>query len=299
MNFEQLRSFQSVAREGGFSRAADALFLNQSTVSMQVAALERELGLKLFRRLGRRVVLTDAGEVMLGYTFRILSLMEAARKSMVEFRDLSRGELRVGASLTIGNYLIPEVLGEFRLRYPGLRVVLEISPTARVAAATLDGSLDVGLVEARVDDPDLISQPFFTDELVLIVPPGHRWAREESVDAAALAEEPFIDREPGSGTREIVSRRLADNGVVLRPALEMGSPEAIKSAVRAGLGVAIVSRLTVELELRTGLLATVPLHGISMTRPFLLLQHRSLNPASALNALLATLRGFDEPTAGG
>ncbi len=295
MNFEQLRSFQAVAREGGFSKASKALYLTQSTISMQVAALEKELGVKLFQRLGRRVVLTDAGEVMLGYTFRILSLFEASRRSMTDFRGLARGELRVGASLTIGNYLIPEVLGEFRRRHPGVRVVLEIAPTSHIAEDIGSGNLDAGLVEAEVDDPDLSVGSFFVDELVLIVGPQHAWTRRESVSIAELAAEPFIDREPGSGTREIVRQRLADKGVMIHPVLEMGSPEAIKSAVRAGLGVAIVSRLTAELELRNGLLAVVPLEGISMTRPFLLLRHRSVNPSPSLSAFLEALRDFAGP----
>ena len=294
MNFEQLRSFHAVARERGFSRAAEALYLSQSTISMQVAALEKELGVKLFQRLGRRVVLTDAGEVMLGYAFRILSLIDASRGAMMEFKGLSRGDLRVGASLTIGNYLIPKVLGDFRRRHPGVRVVLEIAPTERIAAATLAGNLDVGLVEAEVDDPDLNTSSFFADELVLIVAPHHPWAQREAVGVAELAMEPFIDREPGSGTREIVRQRLAERSVSIRPALEMGSPEAIKSAVRAGLGVAIVSRLTVELEVRNGLLIEVPLEGFYTTRRFLILQHRAMNASPSLKAFLEVLRDVSE-----
>lgn len=292
MNFEQLRSFKAVAMEGGFSRAATALFLTQSTISMQVAALEKELGVRLFQRLGRRVVLTDAGEAMLGYTSRILSLLEVSRSSMTEFRGLGRGELKVGASPTIGNYLIPEVLGEYRQRYPGVRVVLQIAPTPRIAAQTLGGNLHAGLVEAEVDDPDLNADSFFVDELVLIAPTRHPWTRRDAVSVSELATEPFIDREPGSGTRGIVRERLADKGVTITPVLEMGSPEAIKSAVRAGLGVAIVSRLTAELELQNGLLAVVPLEGISMTRRFLTLRHRNLIPSPSLGAFLEVLRDF-------
>ncbi|HEX9015916.1 MAG TPA: LysR family transcriptional regulator [Chloroflexota bacterium] len=289
MNFEQLRSFSAVATEGGFSRAARALYLTQSTISMQVAALEKEIGVRLFERLGRRVVLTDAGRSMLGYSSRILALIESSRVAMADFRGLAAGELRVGASFTIGNYLIPEVLGEFRRRHTGVRVVLEIAATPHIAAEIAAGKLDLALVEASVDDADIAASPFFTDELVVIVPPSHAWAGRKAVHASELATEPFIEREPGSGTREIVRQRLAERGVAVRPVLEMGSPEAIKSAVRAGLGLAIVSRATAELELRTGLLVALGIDGVSMTRPFLAIQHRDKYPSPALSAFRALL----------
>jgi LysR family transcriptional regulator, transcriptional activator of the cysJI operon len=289
MNFEQLRSFQAVAAKGGFSRAAESLYLTQSTISMQVAALEKELGVRLFERLGRRVVLTHAGDVMLGYAFRILSLIDASKRAMTELRGLDAGELRVGASLTIGSYVIPEVLGEFRRSHPGVRIVLDIAPTGRIADGVVGGSLDLGMVEADVDDPELVVEPFFMDELVLIVPAHHRWAGREALPVAALAEEPFIEREPGSGTRELVRQRLAEKGVAVRPVLEMGSPEAIKSAVRAGLGVAIVSRSTVELELRAGLLSGMALDGVSMIRPFLTVMHKDKHLSPPLSALFELL----------
>ncbi len=290
MNFEQLRSFHAVATRGGFSRGAEALYLTQSTVSMQVRALERELGVRLFERLGRRVVLTPAGESMLGYAFRILSLAEAARRSMADYRGLEAGELVVGASLTIGSYLLPELLGAFRRLHPGVRLVLDITPTHRVVEGVVGGSLDLGLVEGEVADPELQVEPFHVDELVLIVPPGHPWASRGRVAVAELAEEPFLEREPGSGTREIVQRRLAEQGVQITPALELGSPEALKRAVRAGLGVAIVSRATVDLELGAGLLVAVPVRGLQLTRPFLRLLHRDKHLSPALSAFLALLK---------
>ncbi len=290
MNFEQLRSFRAVATEGGFSRAAESLYLTQSTVSMQVRALERELGVRLFQRLGRRVLLTPEGKSMLAYASRILSQAEAARRAMEAFRELDAGELVVGASLTIGNYLLPELFGVFRRSHPGVRLVLDIAPTYRIAERVVAGALDLGLVEAEVSDPELERLPFHTDELVLIVPPGHRWAERGWVAVADLPEEPFLEREPGSGTREIVQGRLSDQGITVTPLLELGSPDALKRAVRAGLGVAIVSRATVDLELQCGALKAVPVRGLELTRPFLILRHRDRYVSPVLSAFLELVR---------
>ncbi len=289
MNFEQLRSFHAVATRGGFSRAAESLYLTQSTISMQVRALEKELGVRLFERLGRRVMLTAEGQSMLGYASRILSQAEAARREMAAFRGVETGELLVGASLTIGNYLLPELFGSFRRLHPGVRLVLDIAPTYRVAEQVASAALDLGLVEAEVSDQELETRPFRVDELVLIVPPGHRWAERGWVSVTDLPEEPFLEREPGSGTREIVQGRLAEQGVQVTPVLELGSPEALKSAVRAGMGVAIVSRATVDLELQVGVLRVVPVRGLRLTRPFLIVLHRGKHRSPVLSAFLELL----------
>ena len=290
MNFDQLRSFRAVATYGGFRRAAESTYLTQSTISMQVAALERELGVKLFERLGRKIVLTHAGETMLRYANRILSLVDESRRTMAAFREVDAGDLVVGASLTIGSYLVPSIFGRFHRLHPGVRLVLDIAPTHQVASQVTDGALDVGLVEGPVDDPDLITEPFHMDELVLIVANNHRWATREQVSVAELPEDPFLAREPGSGTQEIIQERLAEQGIKLRPTLELGSPEALKQAVRAGLGVAIVSRATVALELEAGLLTSVPLSGLQLTRPFQTVLHRNKHISPTLAAFLELVR---------
>ncbi|HEX2986638.1 MAG TPA: LysR family transcriptional regulator [Chloroflexota bacterium] len=289
MNLEQLRSFRAVAQEGGFSRAADALFLTQSTVSMQVATLERELGVKLFHRMGRRVVLSHAGESMLGYAGRILSQVDESRKTMASFRGLAAGELLVGASLTIGSYLLPELFGRFHKLHEGVRLLVDIAPTPRQVEQIVSGKMDLGLVEGPVGSPELVVEPFFIDQLALIVPPEHRWVGRSSVAVEELQEEPFLEREPTSGTREIVHGRLAEYGIELKPVLELGSPEALKRAVRAGLGVAIVSRATLELELRTGLLVSLHVSGVELTRPFYTVVHKDRYVSPPLAAFLELL----------
>ncbi|MBI4317803.1 MAG: LysR family transcriptional regulator [Chloroflexi bacterium] len=289
MNLEQLQSFRAVAELGGFSRAADSLFLAQSTVSMQIAALERELGVRLFERLGWRVLLTDAGEQFLRYAVRILTLVDDARQTMTDMRGIISGELVVGASHTVGNYVVPEIFGRFNTQYPGVRLVLEISRTPRTADRVLEGSLDVGLVEAPISSPDLIVRPFLTDELVLLVPPEHDWAKRGEIEPQELARARFIAREPDSITRRIVEERLGELGVELRPVLELGTPEAIRGAVRAGLGVGIVSRHLTKLALAAGVVAEVGIRGLSLQRDLNVVLHRDKHISRALAAFLELL----------
>ncbi len=297
MNLEQLRTFRAVAERGGFSRAAVALFLAQSTVSMQIAALERELGVPLFERLGRRVVLTDAGREFLDYVASALATLEEARRAMVEHRTLLAGRLLVGASHTVGNYVAPPLFGQFHERYPGVRLLLEISPSPRVARRVAEGTLDLGLVEAPVGDPELLVRPFATDELVLIVPPGHRWVGR-IIAPRELSGERFIAREPESVSRRTVEERLHGLGVDLAPAMELGTPEAVREAVSVGLGVGIVSRHVAALALTTGAVAEVPVSGLRMERHLRAVLHARKHVGRSLAAFLDQL-GLPPPSAGG
>lgn len=289
MNLEQLQSFRAVAEIGGFKRAADARFLAQSTISQQIAALERELGVRLFERLGWRIVLTDAGKEFLRNVIRILALVEDSRRAMEDIRGLASGNLIVGASHTVGNHLALGFFGRFNAEHPGVRLVLEIAPTPRTAERVIEGALDVGLVEAPVSSPELTVRPFMTDELVLIVPRGHRWVQQAEIDPEELAQERFIAREPGSISRRIVEEQLTSMGVEVRPVLELGTPEAIRGAVGAGLGVAIVSRHVVSLALAAGVVAEVNIRGLRLERDLYVILHREKHVSPVLSAFLGLL----------
>ncbi|MHB1131065.1 MAG: LysR substrate-binding domain-containing protein [Chloroflexota bacterium] len=289
MNLEQLQTFCAVAEQGGFSRAAAARYLAQSTVSMQIAGLEKELGVRLFERLGWRVVLTDAGRDLLGRTTRILSEVEDARRAMAEHRGLVAGRLQIGASHTVGNYVVPNLFGQYNALYPGVRLVLEIATTPRVAERVAEGSLDLGLVEAPVEGSDLVTRPFQTDELVLLVPKTHPWVGLGAIDPAELATERFITREPDSVSRRIVRERLRALGVELQPTLEMGTPEAVREAVSAGLGVGIVSRHVASLALAAGVVAEVAVRGLRAERYLRAVLHSQKQVGLALAEFLLLL----------
>lgn len=289
MELRQLRAFERVVALGSFSRAAEELALSQPGVTAQIQGLERELGVRLLERLPRRVLLTAAGEALLPFARIMLNLEEDARRALEELRGLQAGTLRVGASPTVGAYLLPALLGELKRRHPGLRTIAEMRPTQEVAAALETHALDIGLVEAAVDSASLRIEPFGTDELVLIVPSGHPWSARGAVRPEELAGQPLIVREPGSGTRQLVEERLRALGVEVTPSLELGAIEAIKNAVAAGLGVAFISRLAVQPEQRLGILCVVSVEGLDLRRPFYRLLHRQRQPSPAVAAFLDVL----------
>ena len=293
MNLNHLFLFRAVAEAGGFSRAAERIHVSQPAISMQVGELEAQLGLTLFHRLGRGVKLTTAGQLLLGYAQRLGALAVEAEQAMAEVKGLRRGHLAVGASTTIGVYLLPNLLGEYRRRYPDVDLQFHIANTDDIQRRLVDGTLDAGLTEGLPPDShELETVIFLRDQLVPIAWPDHARLKADSkpLTLRQLCAEPMIVREAGSGTREVIDRALAKRGQKLqRPPLVLGSTEAIKRAVAAGLGVAIVSHLTIQTELAAGQLAILPLQGFQLTRPLhrLCWRNRARDPATL--AFLALL----------
>ncbi len=281
MNRNHLALFQAVAQAGSISGAAAAVRVSQPAVSRQIAELETELGVRLLDRLPRGCRLTEAGTILAGYAARWQSLEKDAARAIEEFRGLKRGRLSVGASLTIGGYLLPEMLAEFHRRQPEIELQVEIGNTEHVQQALLAGTIELGMTEGPLAADELESTVFFQDELVAVAPPDHPLLRKGIVTVRELGREPMILREEGSGTRAVVERALHRKGIAVQPVLSLASPEAIKNAVAAGLGVAIVSRLIVAAEVRAGSLGIVPVADLSILRPLHLqrLRGRSLSPA--------------------
>ena len=298
INRNHLALFRAVAEAGGFSRAAAGVHVSQPAISMQVAELEAALGAPLFDRLPRGVRLTDAGETLLGYARRIATLEIEAERAMRELRGLQRGRLALGASTTIGSYLLPAVLGEFRRRHPAIELALTIGNTDDIKQRLIDRTLDLGLTEgAPPEDEELSARVFYGDELIVIAPPGHPFAapapgkkQPRSITSQQLCAQPMIVREPGSGTREVIDRALAVSGArVGNVTLTLSSTEAIKRAVAAGLGLAVVSRLCVGLELAGGLLVEVPVRGLKLRRPLHELTLRGRQPGPPVLAFAVLL----------
>jgi DNA-binding transcriptional LysR family regulator len=260
---------------------------------MQVAELEAQLDLTLFHRLPRGVKLTAAGELLFGYAQRIATLANEAQRAMAEVKGLRRGRLAIGASTTIGVYLLPDLLGEYRRRYPDIDLQFDIANTEDIENRLIDGTLDAGLTEGLPPNRDeLESVIFLRDELVPIVKPDHPRlaASRERLTLRQLCAEPMILRESGSGTREVIEGALAKRRQKLEHiAMILGSTEAIKRAVAAGLGVAIVSHLTIQAELALGQLAILPVRSFQLTRPLLRLCCRNREQDPATLAFLALL----------
>ncbi len=303
MNLNHLRAFSEVARAGNLTRAAQALRISQPAVSKQLAELEADLGADLFDRLPRGVRLTAAGEALYEHAQRILSAEQAAESELRELGQLRRGRLSIGASTTIGSYLVPTLFGELHRAHPRVELQLQIANTAVIQAAVLDNSLDLGLTEGFVASDALAVEVVAHDEMVAIAAPGHPALREPVLRARDLTRLPVLMRERGSGTRDVVEAALAALGVRVEPSMALGSTEALKNAVLEGLGIAIVSRLTVEHELKSGRLLEARISDLRIRRDLHLvtLKGKRLNrPMVAFIDLLhRRLRGRDPAPPGG
>ena len=290
VTLHQLRTFRAVAEQLSFSAAAHELSISQPSVSYQVKELEAVLGLPLIDRLGKRVRLTEAGEVLYEYARRTLTLLDEATLVMEQMRGIERGTLRVGASTTVGIYVIPLALGAYKKLHPNLALSLEIGARETLQERVKRGVLDLAVLSLPIADPDLESTSFMDDELVMVVPAGHTLAGRSRLTLRDFTGESFLMREPGSGTRiavEMASRRA---GVSLQVGMELGSNGAIKHAVEAGLGVAVLSSHAIELERRGGALVVVDIQGFPILRPWNIVHLRRRQLPSAVSQFIEFLR---------
>jgi DNA-binding transcriptional LysR family regulator len=298
LNLNHVSLFRAVAEAGSFSKAAQSIRVSQPAISMQVGELESHLGLSLFYRLPRGVRLTPAGELLLGYAQRLAGLTNETERAMEEMKGLRRGKLAIGASTTIGVYLLPALLGEYRLLYPEIDLQFDIAKTEDIENRLLDRTLDAGLTEGLAPElKELEAVVFLQDDLVPIARPDHpAFASEaEPMTVRQLCLEPMIVREAGSGTREVMEQELAKRGQkLLNSKMILGNTEAIKRAVAAGLGISIVSRLSIQTELASRQIAILPVRDLQLRRPLHRVCWRGgpLNPATlAFFALLDRLNG--------
>src|SRR6267378_6041060 len=238
LTLHRLELFLAVLDEGGVGRAAKACNISQPAVSEHLQGLGAYFGVRLFERRSRTVHPTAAAQLLEPYARQVVGLLQHAGQAAANLRGLRSGSLTIGASTTPGTYLVPAALGRFHASYPGITLRLEISDTREIERAVAVGQLELGVIGEAPLVPGLAAEPWVKDELVLIVPRGHPFARRRSVRAPAIAAEPYIAREEGSSTRGVAERYLARLGVKLTPAMELGSTEAIREAVAAGLGVA-------------------------------------------------------------
>ena len=290
MNINHLAIFHAVAEERSMSRGAERLCISQPAVSKQIRDLEAALGVTLFHRLPRGIRLTETGEVLAGHARRLFAVEADAERAIAELKGLVKGRLTVGASLTIGDYLLPQILGAYHRKHPGIALHLEIANTQVIQQKLREGVLDIGLTEGFAEDADLEAEVFGEDELVAVVPPGHPLLGENAVSAARFCAEPFLMREPGSGTRDVVERALARQGIQVQPAMSLGSTEAIKRGAAAGLGVAIISKLALETEFSAGRLCPLALSDLTLTRPLHLVRLHGKSEGPAVQAFLSLLR---------
>ncbi|PYM20702.1 MAG: LysR family transcriptional regulator [Candidatus Rokuibacteriota bacterium] len=290
MDLRRLEIFLKVAELGSFSRAADALFLTQPTVSEHVRALEDELGVQLLDRLGRGTTPTKAGTLLLGYARRLLTLSREARQAIEQFQGRVSGELVLGGSTIPGEYVLPALIGAFRGKYPDVSISLRIGASRQVQEWVEQGHVEVGVVGALPASRTLETRQLMADDLVLVVPPEHPWVARKTVTVEDVKREPLILRERGSGSRETLEQALKEVGLELTAfhvVGEIASTQAVKQAVRAGLGLSFVSHRAVEDECRAGLLACVKVSNLNVSRAFHIVTHRDRSRSPLAQAFLA------------
>jgi DNA-binding transcriptional LysR family regulator len=294
MNRNHLALFHAVAQAGGISRGAERLRVSQPAVSKQLKELEDSLGVRLLERLPRGSRLTDGGRILAQYVQRMAALEEEAARAIEEFRGLKRGRLAVGASTTIGAYLLPQVFGEFHRQHPGIELQLEIANTQTIQHQLMEGLVEIGLTEGVIEAEHLDSEVFQEDELVAIAPRGHPLLKKRNVTTRELCDEPFVLREEGSGTRAVVEQALSKRGISVKPVLSLAGTEAIKRVVIAGVGIAIVSRLAIGCELQFGSLAIIPVKDLAIRRPLHLQRMRGKDQSPALAQFLKLLASWNQ-----
>lgn len=281
MDLHRLEVFCKVVELKSFTKAAEAVLLSQPTVSEHIRSLEESLNQRLVDRLGREVLPTQAGQLLYKYAQKLLRLRQEAVQALQSYSGALVGHLYVGASTIPGTYILPRIIGAFKHENPGITITLNIGNSRKIADGVIAGDTEFGIVGARWSDPSLEWRELFDDELVLVVLPQHPLTSEGAIDPVHLEGLPFIIRERDSGTRRVTTQLLESHLDLNRLAVvaEMGSTEAIRQAIKAGIGVGILSRMAVEDDLACGALATVPLRGIHLSRPFYLARRKNRNPS--------------------
>ncbi|TFE31828.1 LysR family transcriptional regulator [Cohnella luojiensis] len=293
LNVHQLHIFYTVAERGSFSAAAQSLHMTQPAVTMQVQALEERFGTKLLNRTTKKLELTEAGHRLLPQARKAVELMRDTDIMMVKYIEELKGRLQFAASLTIGEYVLPRLLGPFLRRFPEVSVDMKVMNTTEIIEAIAHHGLDFGIIEAPCDVPGFDVEPVMDDELLLVMPTEHPFASRDEITLEEALNEPMVLREKGSGTRKIMEDEMLRQGVPesrLKVVSEFGSNGAVKSAVEAGLGLSILSVWTIKHEIALGLLKPMRIAGVSFRRQFFAIRlQSSLLPMPAA-ALLHDLR---------
>jgi DNA-binding transcriptional LysR family regulator len=289
-NLNQLRVFHSVATLMSFTRAAEKLHLTQPGISKHIKDLEEHYGNKLFNRLGKKVALTQAGEVLFEAVTKMFRLLDEANRKINDLKGLVGGTLSVGASVMIGTYILPRVLARFRKRHPSVDIALDISLSEHIVDKVLDNTLEVGLIGHRASDSKLIVQQFKADRMVLIVPVDHGWAKRRApVSLRDLIDQPFLLPQKGSGTRRILENLFDRSGTRPRHIMELGNSEGVKKAVEAGLGISIISQHIVQNELATHQIRSLSLKGADLRRDLYVVYLKNRYLSAAAQAFLKDL----------
>jgi LysR family transcriptional regulator, low CO2-responsive transcriptional regulator len=286
MDARDLEVFLSVAKHLNFTRAGEEVHLSQPSVSVRIRQLEDGLGVKLFEQLGKRVALTEAGQLLVPHALRVLAAMDDARHAVEELQGLERGTLRIGSSTTPGMYLVPKIIARFKRRHPNIEIHLGIKDTRQVEEGVIKNEFDFGFVGGHLVGDEIDVLPWLTDEVVLVVPPSHPLTRKRQVRMRDIANERFIFREQGSATQAAVESSLRASDLQVKAVMEMSNPEAVKQAVQGGLGLAFLSKFTIATELKAKTLVPVRVRDLDIRRELKIVHRRDKHLSRAARAFI-------------
>lgn len=294
VTFRQLSVFEAVARHLSFSRAAQELHLTQPAVSMQIKQLEENVGTALFEQLGKKIYLTEAGHELYHYSRTIAQQLNELEAVLSELKGLKRGKLKISVAST-ANYFAPQLLATFSQRFPTITVSLNVTNRQTLLMQLANNEMDMAIMGQPPEGLDLVAESFMENPLVVIAPMNHPLARQKNIPLARLAQETFLMREEGSGTRIAMERYFEAHGVTIQTGMEMSSTEAIKQGVQAGLGLGVVSLHTIELELSARRLRVLDVEGLPIRRHWHIVHRKDKRLSAAALAFKNFL--LDEATA--
>ena len=294
MSDRRLQVFHAVARLLSFTKAAEVLHMTQPAVTFQIRQLEEQFDTRLFDRAHNRVSLTEAGHVAFEFAETIFEKYSEMENAIREITGNISGSLTLGASTTISEYMLPALLGDFNAQNPEVLLRLRVSNTEGIVSMVENNVIDLGVVEGPVTNKNLLVEVCRKDDLVLVVPPDHELAKSKKVSVKEMLDYSFICREEGSGTREVIAEHLRAQGVgkhALKACLELGSPEAVKGAIEAGMGISVLSSVSISKELKLGTLKGIPLDP-PLSREFSFVRQRQKFRVRTMEELLEFARNY-------
>lgn len=297
MNYERLNTFITVYEQRNFSDAAKILFVSQPTITSHIKALEEELESKLFERTTKKIIPTESARILYKYAKRIVRFTQLAQKEIRNINDIPHDDLPIGASMTIGEYILPSFLKQFKDQFPLITINTKITNSENIITQIKNRQIDIGLIETVTDETELKIEPILEDEIVLITPIDYQFQKKKTVTVDELKKIPLIFREKGSGTREVTESYIEKAGISsdsLQIVMELGSTESIKSAVEAGLGAAFVSNNVIQKELKLKLVKPYRLENLRFIRSFYIVYREDLVLSTSAELFLKNLKEFSK-----
>lgn len=292
MIVDTMKVFVTVIEQKNFTRAAEILNISQPNVSLHIRNLENDFGTKLIHRSPKQVQITEAGEILYRHAKQILLHFEEAKHEINDLRHVVTGKLRVGASFTIGEYILPKVLAEYAGQFPLVDVQIIISNTEEVIEGVRTNQLDIGLIEGETNGHDIHIEAFMEDEMIVVVPSNHPLSQMRLIEKDMLQNQIWISREVGSGTRTYMDKFISELGLKIKRSFVFSSNQGVKEAVKSGLGIALLSRWTVDRDIETNEIRALTLINKKITRPFSFVQSKNSDESKAIKMFLQKIEEF-------